>query len=90
VSYCPDESVLGNPGVFGFIESAVSKVGAAIGGVVKSVTGGQPIEVKFPGIPQPQIVVQSPPPQVKLPEGWLMPALIGGGFLLVLLLGKRR
>lgn len=89
--YVQDEHVLGNPGVFGFIGKAVTTVGDVL-------TGKTPI--KLPTLPssiQPQIIVQSPAPQVQLPTlpampPWLLPVGLGLVAVLVLpkLLGGRR
>ncbi len=72
--YVPDDQALGNPGVFGFLKKAVSTVG-------KVLTGQQTIK-----LPTPQVIVQSPAPQVQLPTmpPWLLPVGLGAVALLVL------
>ena len=80
--YVPDESVLGNPGVFGFIGKAVKAVGSALG--ISS--------VKI-NLPTPQVSVTPTPAAAQaaavgaiqgLPS-WAIPAAIGGLGLVLLL-----
>lgn len=89
MSYVPDETVLGNPGFFGFIGKAVKAVVGVAGKVIGAVSGGGSVTVA-----PPQVVVQTPAPTVSLPSSvpkWVLPVAIGGGALvLVLLLAKRR
>jgi hypothetical protein len=85
--YVQDENVLGNPGVFGFIGKAITTVGNVL-------TGKTPI--KLPTLPtsiQPQIIVQSPAPQVQIPAmpPWLLPVGLGAVALFILVpMLKRR
>lgn len=88
MAYVPDDSVLGNPGLFGFIGKAVKTVAGVVSGVVKGVAGGGTVQVA-----PPQVIIQSPPPQVQLGSGmpsWILPAAIAGGAFLLVTLVKRR
>lgn len=86
--YVPDEGVLGNPGVFGFIGDAVKKIG--------SVLGISSVKVS---LPSPQVTVTPTAGAMQaaaagavagLP-GWVIPAAIGGlGLVLVLTMRGRR
>jgi len=89
MAYVPDDAVLGNPGLFGFIGKAVSSVARVAVGIVKGVSGGGSVQIA-----PPQVIIQSPAPQMQLPgsmPSWILPvAAIGGGLLLVVLMGRRK
>ena len=84
--YVPDETVLGNPGVFGFISKAVK-------GVAKVVGGALGISQAKVTIPAPQITIVPTPAAAQaaavgavqgLP-GWVIPAAAAGLGLVLLL-----
>lgn len=85
--YVPDDKMLGNPGVIGFIKGAIQTVGDVL-------TGKRTVTLpKLPTSVQPQIIVQAPP-NVQLPAvpPWLLPVGLGVVALVVLprLMGGRR
>lgn len=86
--YVPDDKMLGNPGVFGFIKKAVQTVGKVLTGQTT---------VKIPTMPTPVVNVQLP--QGSVPAfgkiDFSNPLVIGGAVLLAVLvlpklLGGRR
>ena len=80
MSYVPDETVLGNPGFFGFIGKAIKSVV----GVAGSIVG---ISQKAAAPAPTQVVVQAPAPAaVGATPKWLLPVAIGGGALVLVLL----
>lgn len=87
--YVPNNAVLGNPGFFGFIGKAVKAVAGVVSSVVGGVSKGGTVQVA-----PPQVILQTPAPQVQLGKGemppWVLPVAVGGGALLLVMLMRKR
>lgn len=91
MTYVPDETVLGNPGIFGFIRKAVGTVAKVVGGAI----GISQAKITIPA-PQVTIVPTAAAAQAAatgaiqgLPR-WAIPVGIGALGLVLLLSMRRR